>query len=88
MISRIGAGNYIGKYALSCTQDIPVFFRCFVYNLDTVGHHSPSCMQQPRLGVWKVLDNPIYHPGEGWSYFTRFGKSTMSLRYKIISSSL
>ena len=26
MISRIGAGNYIGKYALSCTQEILSFF--------------------------------------------------------------
>ena len=33
MISRIGAGNYIGKYALSCTQDIPVFFQCDTYNI-------------------------------------------------------
>ena len=34
MISRIGAGNYIGKYALSCTQEIPVFFQPFTLLCD------------------------------------------------------
>ena len=33
-----------------------------MYNLDSVGHNSPSCMQQPRLGVRKVF---ACDPGEG-----------------------
>ena len=49
MISRISAGNYIGKYALSGTQEIPVFFQCMLGGGTSIVFPLPFCIKLDKL---------------------------------------